>query len=110
MARYGLNAIDVQDAVAVSVGGRTSGLIYEGDRRFELQVRLPEQLRGDIEVLKRLPIGLPASNVMAAGGATPGMAGTPAYITLGEVAELRTHPGPQSGEPGKWQTQGSCDR
>ncbi len=103
MARYGLNAIDVQDAVAISVGGRTSGLIYEGDRRFELQVRLPEQLRGDIEVLKRLPISLPASNIMAAGGATPAVAGPPAYITLGEVANFELVQGPNqvSRENGK---------
>jgi len=103
MARYGLNAIDVQDAVAISVGGRTSGLVYEGDRRFELQVRLPEQLRGDTEVLKRLPISLPASNIMAAGGATPGVAGPPAYITLGEVANFELIQGPNqvSRENGK---------
>jgi cobalt-zinc-cadmium resistance protein CzcA len=103
MARYGLNAIDVQDAVAISVGGRTSGLIYEGDRRFELQVRLPEQLRGDIEVLKRLPISLPASNIMAAGAATPGLASPPAYITLGEVANFELVQGPNqvSRENGK---------
>jgi cobalt-zinc-cadmium resistance protein CzcA len=103
MARYGLNATDVQDAVAISVGGRTSGLIYEGDRRFELQVRLPEQLRGDIEVLKRLPISLPASNIMAAGGTTPGLAGPPAYITLGEVANFEIVQGPNqvSRENGK---------
>jgi cobalt-zinc-cadmium resistance protein CzcA len=103
MARYGLNAIDVQDAVAISVGGRTSGLIYEGDRRFELQVRLPEQLRGDIEVLKRLPVSLPASNIMAAGGATPGVAGPPAYIPLAEVANFELVQGPNqvSRENGK---------
>ena len=102
MARYGLNAIDVQDAVAISVGGRTSGLIYEGDRRFELQVRLPEQLRGDIEVLKRLPISLPASNT-AAGGAFPALAGVAAYITLGEVANFELVQGPNqvSREDGK---------
>ncbi|MEO6563293.1 MAG: CusA/CzcA family heavy metal efflux RND transporter [Nitrosospira sp.] len=102
MARYGLNAIDVQDAVAISVGGRTSGLIYEGDRRFELQVRLPEQLRGDIEVLKRLPISLPASNI-AAGGTFPALAGVTAYITLGEVANFELVQGPNqvSREDGK---------
>jgi heavy metal efflux system protein len=102
MARYGLNAIDVQDAVAISVGGRTSGLIYEGDRRFELQVRLPEQLRGDIEALKRLPISLPTSNT-AAGGAFPALAGVAAYITLGEVANFELVQGPNqvSREDGK---------
>ncbi len=102
MARYGLNAVDVQDAVAISVGGRSSGLIYEGDRRFELQVRLPEQLRGDIEVLKRLPISLLASNT-AAGGAIPALAGAPAYVTLGEVASFELVQGPNqvSRENGK---------
>jgi cobalt-zinc-cadmium resistance protein CzcA len=103
MARYGLNAIDVQDAVAISIGGRTSGLIYEGDRRFELQVRLPEQLRGDVEILKRLPISLPASNIAAAGGTTPALAGLPAYIPLGEVASFELVQGPNqvSRENGK---------
>jgi cobalt-zinc-cadmium resistance protein CzcA len=102
MARYGLNAIDVQDAVAISVGGRTSGLIYEGDRRFELQVRLPEQLRSDIEVLKRLPISLPASNT-AANGDPLALAAAPAYITLGEVANFALVQGPNqvSRENGK---------
>src|SRR5690606_29256087 len=41
IARYGLNVADVQDAVAIAVGGKSAGLIFEGDRRFELQVRLP---------------------------------------------------------------------
>ena len=48
MARYGLNGVDVQDAVTIGIGGRIAGTIYEGDRRFELQVRLPESLRSDI--------------------------------------------------------------
>lgn len=100
LARYGLNVADVQDAVAVAVGGRNAGTIFEGDRRFELQVRLPEQLRGDIEALKRLPIGLPAAlgNVANA----PAIA-LPAYVTLGEVARFEVIPGPNqvSRENGK---------
>lgn len=108
MARYGLNVVDVQDAVTIGVGGimgisgRSAGIIYEGDRRFELQVRLPEQLRGDIEVLKRLPISLPASNT-AAGGTLPALVGVPAYITLGEVASFELVQGPNqvSREDGK---------
>ena len=50
IARYGLNVADVQDAVAIAVGGKPAGLIFEGDRRFELQARLPESSRADIEV------------------------------------------------------------
>src|SRR5690606_29249427 len=42
IARYGLNVSDVQDFVATAIGGESAGLIYEGDRRFELVVRFPE--------------------------------------------------------------------
>lgn len=99
MARYGLNAIDVQDAVTIGVGGRSTGIVYDGDRRFDLQVRLPEPLRSDIEVLKRLPIKLPDS----AAGAAAGSAGAFGYIMLGEVANLEVAQGPNqvSRENGK---------
>ncbi|GAB1718324.1 MAG: Heavy metal efflux pump CzcA [Nitrosospira sp.] len=99
MARYGLNAIDVQDAVTIGVGGRSTGIVYDGDRRFDLQVRLPEPLRSDIEVLKRLPIKLPDS----AAGAASGSAGAFGYIMLGEVANLEVAQGPNqvSRENGK---------
>jgi cobalt-zinc-cadmium resistance protein CzcA len=102
LARYGLNVADVQDAVAVAVGGRNAGTIFEGDRRFELQVRLPEQLRGDIESLRRLPIGLPAVVAMAGAANAPAIA-LPAYVTLDEVARLDVVPGPNqvSRENGK---------
>ncbi len=112
MARYGLNGSDVQDAVNIAVGGRTAGLIFEGDRRFELQVRLPEALRGDIDTLKRLPVKLPvlnaatASNVPAlpmAGVQNTPAAAQPIYVALGEVADLRIVKGPNqvSRENGK---------
>lgn len=101
MARYGLNGADVQDAIVIAVGGRSAGMIFEGDRRFELQVRLPEQQRGDIETLKRLPIRLPAANM--AGGINAPLAGLPAYVALGEVASLEIVQGPNqvSRENGK---------
>ncbi|MEK7769244.1 MAG: CusA/CzcA family heavy metal efflux RND transporter, partial [Pseudomonadota bacterium] len=82
MARYGLNGADVQDAIVIAVGGRSAGIIFEGDRRFELQVRLPEQQRSDIETLKRLPIRLPA--VSMADGINVPLAGLSAYVALGE--------------------------
>ncbi|MFZ4576538.1 MAG: efflux RND transporter permease subunit, partial [Phycisphaerales bacterium] len=59
LARYGLNVSDVQEVVAVAMGGREAGLVFEGDRRFDLVVRLPDDLRGKIDVLERLPIPLP---------------------------------------------------
>lgn len=93
MARYGLNVSDVQNAINIAVGGMRAGLIYEGDRRFELQVRLPESLRGDIEALKRLPIRLPVTEV--------GL--PPAYLALGEVVNFEVIEGPNqiSRENGK---------
>ena len=100
MARFGLNAVDVQDAVAISIGGRSAGTIYEGDRRFDLQVRLPESLRSDIETLERLPVRLPASNMAVAAAPAAGVVG---YVLLGEVANLEVVQGPNqvSRENGK---------
>jgi heavy metal efflux system protein len=46
----------VQDAVSTAVGGRETGLIYEGDARYPLEVRLPERLRTDPQALARLPL------------------------------------------------------
>ncbi|MDE2388026.1 MAG: CusA/CzcA family heavy metal efflux RND transporter [Betaproteobacteria bacterium] len=107
MARYGLNGRDVQDVIAMSVGGRSTGLIFEGDRRFDLQIRLPEHLRVDIEALKRLPISVPLQSVAVAPVAVqPVQAGQPAapvFVSLGEVARFELTQGPNqvSRENGK---------
>lgn len=91
-ARYGLNMIDVQDTVAIAVGGRDAGVFYQGDRRFNIGVRLPEGIRADVEALRRLPIPLPKGTNAAT-----------SYIPLGEVATLTIAPGPNqiSRENGK---------
>ncbi len=101
MARYGLNGADVQDAIVIAVGGKNAGMVFEGDRRFELQVRLPEHQRSDIETLKRLPIRLPAANM--GGGMNVPVTGPTAYVALGEVATLQITQGPNqvSRENGK---------
>ena len=102
MARYGLNVADVQNVVTISVGGITAGTIYDGDRRFSLQVRLPESIRSNIEALKRLPIKLPDPNTATM---IPGIVAHTqgAYVALGEVAKLELAPGPNqvSRENGK---------
>jgi heavy metal efflux system protein len=98
ISRYGLNVADVQEVIEVAVGGKEAGQVFEGDRRFDLLVRLPEHLREDMEALKRLPIPLPG----AAGTADGGEA-RPAYLALGEVARFEVAPGPNqvSRENGK---------
>lgn len=94
-ARFGLNVGDVQDTIAVAVGGRQAGTMYEGDRRFDMVVRLSETLRTDIEGLSRLLIPIPAL-----AGNTTGQLG---FIALSQVASLDLVLGPNqiSRENGK---------
>jgi cobalt-zinc-cadmium resistance protein CzcA len=88
IARLGLPMTDVQEVVEVAIGGRTAGQIFEGDRRFEIIVRLPEHLRTDMDGLKRLPVPLPDGR---------------GFIPLGDVATFEVAPGPNqiSREDGK---------
>lgn len=78
LGRYGLNVADLQDWVSTAIGGESAGIIYEGDRRFELIVRLPEDTRRDIDRLKFLPVLLKNGD----------------YIPLEEVATLDISPAP----------------
>ncbi len=59
IARRGLNAADVHDIIETAVGGRVATEIYEGERRFDAVVRLPEDLRNSIQDIRRLPIDTP---------------------------------------------------
>ncbi|MBI6709320.1 CusA/CzcA family heavy metal efflux RND transporter [Pseudomonas syringae] len=92
-ARYGLNVADVQDAIAIALGGRQAGTLYEGDRRFDMVVRLSEQLRTDVDGLSSLLIPVPAS----AGNQQI------SFIALSQVASLDLVLGPNqiSRENGK---------
>ncbi len=106
MARLGLSVADVQDTVSIALGGANAGQLFEGDRRFDIVVRLPEQLRTDIDRLHELPIPLPTREApLPASELHPGQPGNVAtgYVPLGEVAALRIAPGPNqiSRENGK---------
>ncbi len=92
-ARYGLNVGDVQDSIAVAVGGRKAGTLYEGDRRFDLVVRLPDELRTDIQGISRMLIPVPASGGSQQIG----------FISLADVARVELVQGPNqiSRENGK---------
>jgi cobalt-zinc-cadmium resistance protein CzcA len=94
-ARLGVNVGDVQEAIAIAVGGREAGVLFQGDRRFDIIVRLPERLRSDMEAMKQLPIHLPMDE---AGGQT-----RRSYLQLGDVASFEVAPGPNqiSREDGK---------
>jgi len=107
MSRYGLNVSDVQDVIEIAIGGKSAGKVFEGDRRFELLVRLPENMRSNIEALKRLPIPLPNVGADSNTGLLPAAyleeSKRPSYITLGSIAEFNIKPGPNqiSRENGK---------
>ncbi|MBC9904885.1 MULTISPECIES: CusA/CzcA family heavy metal efflux RND transporter [Achromobacter] len=92
-ARYGLSMADVQDTLAIAVGGREAGTFFQGDRRFDIVVRLPEAVRENLSALKKLPIALPKQDGQAQA----------AYIPLSEVATFDLAPGPNqiSREDGK---------
>ncbi|TNC87775.1 MAG: hypothetical protein CSH36_14030 [Thalassolituus sp.] len=72
LSRYGLGVADLQAFVSTSIGGREAATLYEGDRRFPVVVRLPEDRRTDIDALERLPMPLPE------GG----------YLPLSELADI----------------------
>lgn len=93
IARLGLNVSDVQNALAIAVGGRQAGQLFDGDRRFDIIVRLPEMLRRDLDAIKQIPIRLPRAAASDETG----------YIRLGDVANLVLAPGPNqiSRENGK---------
>jgi cobalt-zinc-cadmium resistance protein CzcA len=108
IARYGLNVADVQDVVAIGMGGREAGLVFEGDRRFPLVVRLPEAHRQNLDTLATLRIPLPqqenGSKPVRTASLRPVAAATrPPYIPLGEVARFEVAEGPNqiSRENGK---------
>ncbi|MCB9592486.1 MAG: efflux RND transporter permease subunit [Sandaracinaceae bacterium] len=77
LARYGIDAVAVTDAVATLAGHRV-GQVFEGQRRFALQVRMPPDARDDLQALRELPIARP-------GGGT---------VPLGQLASLEPIEGP----------------
>jgi cobalt-zinc-cadmium resistance protein CzcA len=95
-ARYGVNVGDIQDTIATAIGGRNAGTLFEGDRRFDIVVRLPERMRGDLESIRRLPVTLPSA-------AQSDGSSRVSFIPLSELATLELAPGPNqvSREDGK---------
>ena len=104
MARLGLNVSDVQDVIEVALGGKTVGQVFEGDRRFDIVVRLPEDLRGDMEQMRRLPVPLPRRGLIDGEDVVPAARGdVGGFVPLSAVADLEVAPGPNqiSRENGK---------
>ena len=77
-ASYGLSAADVSEAVSAAIGGAEAGRIFEGDRRFDVVVRLPDAARNDPASLAALPIVSPSGVI----------------VPLSSVARIQTAEGP----------------
>lgn len=92
LARFGLNVADVQTVLKASLGGASAGQIFEGDRRFDIVVRLPEILRENVDAIGNLRVPLPEAR-----------GGVVGYVPLQEVADISVIVGPNqvSRENGK---------
>ncbi|MDQ3126247.1 MAG: CusA/CzcA family heavy metal efflux RND transporter [Pseudomonadota bacterium] len=90
LSRLGISMDDVQQVVSASIGGVVAGQVFEGDRRFDVVVRLPETLREDTDAIGRLRIPVPGS-------------GGTAFVPLEEIATIAVEKGPNqiSREDGK---------
>jgi len=77
LARYGVTLMQLQDLVAAALGGTVAGQFYEGDRRADIVIRLPESLRSDPDAYASLPVPL------VQGG----------YVPLGELVDFNLHTG-----------------
>ena len=87
MARLGITAQDVQDAIGATLGGRQAGTIFEGDRRVPVVIRLSEAQRADLNALRQVQVPTP----------------TRSFVPLASVADIRIIDGPNqiSRENGK---------
>lgn len=93
---YGLNVANIQNILEIALGGKIAGRIFEGDRRFDLIVRLPENIRNDINTIKNLLIPLIKNT-------SDDNHTSLKYVPLSEVATLEVSTGPNqiSRENGK---------
>ncbi|MCW5602045.1 CusA/CzcA family heavy metal efflux RND transporter [Nitrosomonas sp.] len=91
IARHGLNVSDVNELIATAIGGKAVTQVFEGERRFTLLLRLPENFRYDVEAIKELLLLKPAAGVAANGTALPTRS---MLVPLSAVADIRVVDGP----------------
>ena len=94
LARYGLSIADIQRVTSIALGGETVGQFFEGDRRFDIVIRLPETIRSDIISMGEILVPLPSHRQRSYG---------PIGVPLSEVATIDISLGPNqiSRENGK---------
>ncbi|MGN6376984.1 MAG: efflux RND transporter permease subunit [Sphingomonas sp.] len=78
IAGLGLSVEEVANTVATALGGREAGVVFEGDRRFNIVVRMPDAARNDIEAIGAIPVALP-----------PNAAGARQTVPLRQLVDFR---------------------
>ncbi|WP_425058168.1 Cation efflux system protein CusA [Sporomusa carbonis] len=105
VARYGLNINDVEDAIEMTIGGRTASTTIEGKKRFDILLRYNRDSRESIDAMRNIlvPVAGGGGGAKAGGGGMGGMGGgatasaaptSGVYVPLGEVAQFRVVDGP----------------
>lgn len=79
IARYGINVDNVQEAIEIAIGGEATGQVFEGIRRFDINLRLQEPFRRDVEAIGNLLIATHDG----------------AQVPLSQIASIRTVIGPK---------------
>lgn len=108
ISRLGLSVTDVQDVISIAVGGREAGLVFQGDKRFDIKVRLPEEVRADLKSIDALPVPVPVEALEGNPNhklerLSPEQSNQGRFIPLGAIAKIGVSEGPNqiSRENGK---------
>lgn len=94
MARLGINSADIQEIIEIAIGGKKTGQVFEGDKRFDLIVRLPEDIRAKIDLLKEIPIPLIQDGKEEPHSVMSRDKHFSKFIPLGTIAEFKVVKGP----------------
>jgi copper/silver efflux system protein len=103
-ARYGLSVVDVQNTIAMAIGGMEATTTVEGRERYNVRVRYPRELRGDPEAFGRVLVSAGGGGGAMSGGGAGGMGGTTAprgsaqaatQVPLSEVTRIDYVRGPE---------------
>lgn len=91
LGRYGLSMADAQDAISVAIGGKSAGLVFEGDRRFDIVLRVTDEKTQDPATVERVIVPLNIGEEKHS------------FVPLGELADISVKDGPNqiSRENGK---------
>jgi cobalt-zinc-cadmium resistance protein CzcA len=103
VSRLGISIAEVQQTIQTAIGGAVAGELFEGDKRFEIVVRFPEEVRSNIDLLGSLPVALPEENKNIQKANEHKDTPPRSFVPLSSIAEIIITEGPNqiSRENGK---------